>query len=148
MKQSRRKVDRYLRQIQMLNEKIRHKDMQLAELKTLAMAGSGSFRYDDVRVVTSAHTETFENKVVKYTDLEREIEADRREYLETKERIINEIHSLEDQRFLQILHKKYIEGKGLFRISDEMRYSETHIRYLIGQALDAFEVIMKRGNNE
>ena len=78
MKESRRKVDRYLRQIQMLNAKIRHKDMQLAELKTLAITGSGSFRYDDVRVVTSVHTETFENKVVKYTDLEREIEADRR----------------------------------------------------------------------
>ena len=144
MKQSRRKVDRYLRQIELLSEKIRHKEMQLKELKILAMSGVGSIRYDDVKVMTSTHRDTFENRVVKYADLENEIETDKHEYLLTKQRIVNEIHSLEDQRFVQILHKKYVEGKGLFRISDEMGYSEAHTSYLTAQALDAFEEIMEK----
>ena len=145
MKRSRKSTSRYLGQIKVCEIKIQQKKRQLRELELMAGSG-GAIRYDRDRVVSSPRTDLLEAQVIRLADLDREIKADIVIYQELKNKIINEIHQLDDERYITVLHKTYVEHKGYNRISDEMRYSVDHVKHLLADALDAFCELKKRGN--
>lgn len=138
MKSKRMSTRKYLSQVRAMEVRIRHKEIQLNELKEIATSG-GAIRYDKDKVISTVRTDKLEAQVVKYVDLENEIRADIQRYLETKNRIIAEIHSMTDSRYMDVLFKRYVEGKDIFQIADEVGYSYDWTRHLFLEAIDEFE---------
>jgi len=52
--------------------------------------------------------------------------------------IFDQVQGIADDRYRQLLFLRFIEGKDLLHISEEMSYSEQYIRRLHGKALEAF----------
>lgn len=142
-RRTRTRVKEYLGQIKALEIKIRQKKEQLEHMKTMAQAG-GAIRYDKDSVVTSVNADKMADDVARYVDLEQEIKADILAYEELKNEIINQIHRLKDQRHIDVLYKRFVQHKVLFRIADEIHYSPEYTKKITANALDAFyEEVLK-----
>lgn len=128
---------RYLLQIRRLEEMIGQKQTQLAELEEMATSG-GAIRYDKDKVVTQLRTDTLENRVIRYVDLTAEIQQNIRDYLSLKNSIINEIHQLEDVRYITILHDYYVDDRDMMEIALKLGYSYYHTVRLNREALEEF----------
>lgn len=128
---------RYLLQIRRLEEMIGQKQMQLSELEEMATSG-GAIRYDKDKVVTQLRTDTLENRVIRYVDLTAEIQQNIRDYILLKNSIINEIHQLEDVRYITILHDYYVDDRDMMEIALKLGYSYYHTVRLNREALEEF----------
>lgn len=133
----------YLQQIEVLNLKIDHKIKQLEDLKLMSRT-TKSLDYSADRVQTSPD-DKMSSMIGKYIDLEREINGDIDEFVSLKNKVINEIHSLSNPTFIQILFKRYVEMKSLRRVARETGYEYKYACKLHGEALICFyeEVIAK-----
>lgn len=69
------KAKEYLKQVKLLDVKIRQRKIELAGLKEDATC-TGAFDYSAEKVQTSAKADSMSNKVAKYVDLEKEIHED------------------------------------------------------------------------
>lgn len=130
-------VKEYLEQIKTLDIKIDQKQKQLDELRLKAY-GDKSPSIGKSLIQSSPNGDQMESSVVRYVDLEHEIEVMIDNYTDTKNRIINEIHMLNNNLFIQLLFKRYVEYKQLDVIAIEMNYTEDYIRHVHGNALEAF----------
>ena len=127
----------YLKQIELFDTKIRHRQVQLDELRILAL-GNTSQHMDKPQVQTSTNGDQLESDVIRYVDLANDIEKMIDYYVDLKEQVIREIHSLNDRRYIDILFKRYVEYKSYEDISKEMNYNQDWIRQLHKQALEDF----------
>ena len=132
------KAKEYLKQVELLDVKIRQKKIELAGLKEEATC-TGAFDYSAEKVQTSSKADSMSKKVAKYVDLENEIHEDIERLTELKHKVIGQIHMLYDPKYINVLFKKYIEYKGLKEISKELGYSYDHIRRVHGWALLEFQ---------
>lgn len=132
------KAKEYLKQVELLDVKIRQKKIELAGLKEEATC-TGAFDYSAEKVQTSAKADSMSKKVAKYVDLENEIHEDIERFTELKHKVIGQIHMLDDPKYINVLFEKYIEYKGLKEISKELGYSYDHIRRVHGWALLEFQ---------
>lgn len=130
----------YLKQIKILDCKIRHKESQLRELEA-RVTQPGGVRYGSERVSTSPTGDKLADDVIRMVELKEKIASERALYFEKKEMIVNQIHKLEDARYIDILVKRYVELKAFDVIADEMHYSERRVYYLHREALQAFTFI-------
>lgn len=133
---------RYLKQIKRLDRNIKYRKEQLAELKELSTS-IGSLDYSKDIVDTTPTGDGLANKIIKIADLEAEITRKMILYTVTKNQIIEEIESLEDTNYADILMKKYVEDKSLEEVAVEMGYSYDRVRHMHGLALVEFEKIRK-----
>ncbi len=131
-------VKKYLQQLRVLNIKIRQREEQIRELRSLAM-GSGSLSSESERVQTSIAGDKLSESVIKYIDLQAEVKQMIESYTQEQNKIISQIQSLEDSRYIEILYKRYVEFKSFELIAYEMNYNYTWICELHGKALKAFE---------
>lgn len=126
----------YLRQIRLFDICIRQKEAELAamrsELESMSAAVTGE------RVQTSVNDKMSE-KVSHIVDLEARIIQDKEKFLRMKDRIINEIQSLDNSVYVDILYKRYVEYKQLEEIAVEMNYSYRQVLRLHGFALQEFK---------
>ena len=126
----------YLRQIRLFDICIRQKEAELAamrsEIESMSAAVTGE------RVQTSAKDKMSE-KVSHIVDLEAKIIQDKEKFLRMKDRIINEIQSLDNSVYVDILYKRYVEYKQLEEIAVEMNYSYRQVLRLHGFALQEFK---------
>ena len=126
----------YLRQIRLFDICIKQKEAELAamrsELENMSAAVTGE------RVQTSAKDKMSE-KVSHIVDLEAMIIQDKEKFLRMKDRIINEIQSLDNSVYVDILYKRYVEYKQLEEIAVEMNYSYRQVLRLHGFALQEFK---------
>lgn len=126
----------YLRQIRLFDICIRQKEAELAamrfELENMSAAVTGE------RVQTSVNDKMSE-KVSHIVDLENQIIQDKEKFLHMKDRIINEIQSLDNSVYVDILYKRYVEYKQLEEIAVEMNYSYRQVLRLHGFALQEFK---------
>lgn len=126
----------YLRQIRLFDICIRQKEAELAamrsELENMSAAVTGE------RVQTSVNDKMSE-KVSHIVDLEAMIIQDKEKFLRMKDRIINEIQSLDNSVYVDILYKRYVEYKQLEEIAVEMNYSYRQVLRLHGFALQEFK---------
>ena len=126
----------YLRQIRLFDICIRQKEAELAamrsELENMSAAVTGE------RVQTSVNDKMSE-KVSHIVDLEAMIIQDKEKFLRMKDRIINEIQSLDNSVYVDILYKRYVEYKQLEEIAVEMNYSYIQVLRLHGFALQEFK---------
>ena len=79
--------------------------------------------------------------VAKIVDLETEITATIVEYLSKKEEVIKTIESVENINMYNLLYKRYVEGKPLTSIAEEMGFSEDYVKHLHGDALNIVKKI-------
>ena len=135
------KAKEYLKQVELLDVKIKQKKIELAGLREDAIC-TGAFDYSSEKVQTSAKADSMSNKVAKYVDLENEIHEDIERFTELKHKVIGQIHMLDKPKYINVLFKKYIEYKGLKEIAEEMHYTPEYVRRLHGWALLSFEKIM------
>lgn len=133
---------RYLKQIIRLDRSIKYRKEQLAELKELSTS-IGSLDYSKDIVDTTPTGDGLANKIIKIADLEAEITRKMILYTAKKNQIIEEIESLEDTNYADILMKKYVEDKSLEEVAVEMGYSYDRVRHMHGLALVEFEKIRK-----
>ena len=127
----------YLRQLKTASIKIEQKEDELERLK--AAAESISANNESERVQTTPRDRISED-VARIADLKEEINRDIGELLILRNKIINEIQSLDNPVYIDILYKRYVEYKTLEEIAVEMSYTYVHTRRLHGLALQAFRI--------
>ena len=126
----------YLRQLKTASIKIEQKEDELERLK--AAAESISANNESERVQTTPRDRISED-VACIADLKEEINRDIGELLILKNKIINEIQSLDSPVYIDILYKRYVEYKTLEEIAVEMSYSYRQVLRLHGLALQDFK---------
>ena len=143
----------YLDQIRLLDKRIDRKIEEKEVLKSIATS-TGNFSMNPDKVQSSINLHKTEDAITKYVDLEAEIDRMIDHFVDVRDKIINEIHELNDNRYEELLYLKYIgrqEHDGgkihyyrLEEIACTMRktngdhYSFDHIAHLHGEALQEF----------
>lgn len=126
----------YLRQLRTAEIKIEQKEEELERLK--ASLESISTGTDSERVQTTPKDRLSEEVPI-IADLEKEINSDLGAMLMLRNKIINEIQSMDNPVYINILYKRYVQYKSLEEIAVEMSYSYTRLRHLHGRALQGFK---------
>ena len=126
----------YLRQLRTAEIKIEQKEEELERLKSsLESISTGT---DSERVQTTPRDRLSE-EVTHIVDLEEEINSDLGALLMLRNKIINEIQSMDNPVYINILYKRYVQYKSLEEIAVEMSYSYHWIKHLHGIALQEFK---------
>lgn len=79
-----------------------------------------------------------ENLIAKIDEKERKINREIDKLIRLKSEIVEEIYNLKDERFVQILYKRYIEYKEFILIAGEIGYTYQYTILLHGLALKSF----------
>lgn len=126
----------YLSQIKRLDMLIQQRIEQKAELESLCgIVGQGISE----KVQSSPKGEASFVRIVEKIDaMQKEINALIDKYVDLKQQIIGQIQALKDDRYSAILSKRYINGKRLDEIADDMKCSYQRMKHLHGYALKAF----------
>ena len=129
-------VKEYLMQIQNKNGEIKNQEEYIQRLKdSLDIAGVS---YDRERVQTSPDFDKFGKIYGQIDEEERKLEEMRNRLVETRVKIISQIHEIENDKFQRILNYVYVDAMTLNRTAIEMSFSYDYIKELHGQALQVF----------
>lgn len=136
----------YLQQLKSLNRLIDDKqeecDMLYARItkitSTLQFApGSGSGNKDSLG-----------NGIAKLQDLRDEINAEIDKCVDLEKEINSVIVSVENDKYRQVLRKRYVLFKTWEQIACDMNMSYRNVCYIHGEALQAVNEIRKQGEND
>lgn len=127
----------YLGQISRLNRMINNKLTEIAQLKDMAVSISAT--QSGERVQITPNFDKIGTKYAKIDEMERKIDGMVDELVDKKEKIIQQIDSMEDENTYNILFARYIEKKTFEVIATEMKYSWRQVVRLHGTALKQFE---------
>nr|DAI74348.1 MAG TPA: Protein of unknown function (DUF1492) [Caudoviricetes sp.] len=127
----------YLGQISRLNRMINNKLTEIAQLKDMVVSISAP--QSGERVQTTPNFDKIGTKYAKIDEMERKIDGMVDELVDKKEKIIQQIDSMEDENTYNILFARYIEKKTFEVIATEMKYSWRQVVRLHGTALKQFE---------
>ena len=126
----------YLQQIYWLQVKIKHK---CDELETLRAGASGFTGIDySADKIQSTPSDKMADSVGRLVDLETEVLTLIADYHKRRDTIINQIHLLNDGRYMEVLYKRYVEYKSFNRIAREMHYEYKYVSKLHKRALQTF----------
>lgn len=132
------KPKEYLQQVQKLDVMINQKIAEKSELRKFD--GVLGIDYSGDKVQSSPKGDApFTKSVERIIDLEKEIDDMIDQYVNLKDQIINEIQSLSNVTYIEILYKRYIKYKKLEVIAVELGYSYQYVRVMHGYALQEFE---------
>lgn len=132
------KPKEYLQQVQKLDVMINQKIAEKSELRKFD--GVLGIDYSGDKVQSSPKGDApFTKSVERIIDLEKEIDDMIDQYVNLKDQIINEIQSLSNVTYIEILYKRYIKYKRLEVIAVELGYSYQYVRVMHGYALQEFE---------
>ena len=133
------KAKNYLQQLRRLEMSISQKLREQQDLRVLAAcipaAGYAADRVQGGRGGGAPYV----GAVHRLLDLEDEISREIDGFADKKHQIINQIQSLPNGKYVEILYKRYVEFKSLERICAEMHFSYDYIKHLHGHALENFE---------
>ena len=128
----------YLQQLHKADVIINQRIQEKADLRA-RLSSIGSFDYSKERVQTSLPEGAgYERQVARIIELENEIDSLIDDYVDLKHKIIGEIQELHNSKHIEILYKKYVEGKKLEVIAVEMKYTFQYVVLLHGYALKEF----------
>lgn len=143
----------YLRQLKILKIKIDQRRQERDRLIAEAM-GNSSPRLTADKVQSSGAGDQMGDKLAEAADIQNEIDGLINKLIADRHRIISEIHTLTDARYIQILYMHYVEDKKLEDVAAVMikpngkPYSYDHIASLHGIALQEFDrIILKSHGN-
>lgn len=132
----------YLTALKKLDIRIKQKKEHAEELRQ-AVTGTESFDYSKLRVQASLTEDKLGDSVIKIMELEYEIQQLIIDMHEQKNRIINEIHDLDNADYIRLLYMRYVEYLSLEEIAVKMCFSYDRIRHMHGYALQEFQKKMK-----
>lgn len=127
----------YLNRVKALDTKINHLIEERDDLRLIA-TGNSSPRLDPNKVQTSGGGDVMARNVERYVELENHITKLIDRYVDMKDRVIREIHALDDPRYVEILYQRYIKFRRFEEIAVLMNYNFNYIRQLHGNALNEF----------
>lgn len=143
----------YLKQIRALDIKIKQRRDERDLLRSQA-EGNRSPDMNPNKVQTSISGDPMGDKLAAAADIDREIEWLTNRLITDRHRIINEIQSLQNPKYVEILYLHYVKYKRLEEVSCIMKktngepYSYDHIASLHGLALQEFDrIILKSPSN-
>ncbi len=129
---------RYLQKIRKLDRMIEQRIKERDSLRQFD--GVTAIAYDKDPVQTSPKGNApFESTVEKLIALEQELDRLIDEYVTLKDKIIGEIHELNNTNYITLLYKRYVEYKTFELIAVEMHYTYDWVREMHGYALLEFE---------
>lgn len=92
----------------------------------------------DERVQTSTGSGGLEATVLERDRIQKEIDKAMSLYISERQQIIDRIHRTDKEEYIQVLYKRYIEGKDFEEIKREMHYEVSYLRKLHIKALNAY----------
>ena len=127
-----------LREIRKLEIMIRQRKEQVERLRQAALLlGAPSPNPD--RVQTSGNGTLMEDAVIRMVEIEKQVQ-NLIEQLEAKRaHIIEKIQKMEDLRDVDVLYKRYVDGKSHRVIAKEMSISEAYVTNLLHKAIEAYK---------
>ena len=129
----------YLQQLHKLDIIIQQKLQERSDLQKMSVS-IGSFDYTRERVQTSPSNDaTFVKTVDKIVAIETEIDNMINHFVDQKHKMINQIQGLQNDKYMDVLYKYYVENKRLEQIAVEMNYTYQYVRELHGLSLQEFE---------
>lgn len=96
----------------------------------------------DEKVQTSTGSGGLEATVLERDRIQKEIDKAMSLYISERQQIIDRIHQLDKEEYIQVLYKRHIEGKSFEAIKREMHYEVSYLRKLHSKALNAYIKIM------
>ena len=127
----------YLGQIERLDRMIQNNLSEIYQLKT--MASSVTVSNDGERVQNSGDKDRMGSTVAKIVDLERETDELVDSFVRKRNRIIEQIDSIENLDFYHVLSMRYVARDTFETISVKTNWSIRKIFSLHGKALLEFE---------
>lgn len=91
----------------------------------------------DINVQESSRT-TAEDRIVKYLEMEEEINAMIDNMIDLKSKIFKEINLMSDNTLKAVLIRRYIANESWDTIAKELSYTKQHITKKHGEALQEF----------
>lgn len=137
------KAKDYLEQIRILDRLINNKLQELEQLEALATKVTSVNSGD--RVQASGSQDKMADTVIKILELKQEINADIDRLVDLKCEIIPLIDAVQDADLIDVLYKRYIQGKKWEEIALEMHYTFRWVLKLHGRALQKIDMIRKGG---
>lgn len=128
---------KYLEKIRIDDERIREKLHELEDLQNRQTVVS-AVNYTGIKTVRKSNEASFEKTSDRIIDLINEINRETERFAEERHRIIDQIQSLENYSFSQVLFKRYVEYKTITEIADELNYAYFYVADICGSALKAF----------
>lgn len=126
----------YLQQVRLADVKMLQRINQLKEVRASISYMSG-IDYSKERVQSTPQAGN--KQIEKLVDLEAEVNNIIDETVAAKHKVINEIQSLDNADYIQLLYKRYIEFKPFETIASEMYLSYYRTCHLHGDALKEFQ---------
>lgn len=127
----------YLRRLRVIRQKKEQSARQLDRLQKSLSLLEG-IRYDRDKVQTSARDNQMD-EIIRLVDAEREYEHDLLLYTQSERIVVAEINSLKNSDYIDVLYKRYVDGKSFEEISCEMCRSYYRTCHIHGEALAEFE---------
>lgn len=127
----------YLSQVRRLRHLVKREQDQIAELRAMAES-VGALRYDRDVVQSSPSNDAMPNCLIRITEAEARARQKLEEYFDLTATVISQLNQITPGLYSDVLYMRYIEGKNLFRIADELNYDYNYIRKVHGWALQAF----------
>lgn len=127
----------YLEQVKAKEAVIKNLERDRANLLSM-MYSIGSVGNKE-RVQSSKDPDKFGTLYGKIDEKEREIASEISKLIDFKLKISSEINKMKDERYIELLHRRYIEYESLNEISIDMQYSLKHVTQLHKRALQEFE---------
>ena len=129
-----------LTQIRRLDCKINMRIAQAEELISITTGTRSPILGDKVQ--TSLSGDRMADAVVRYADMQRDIDDMIDGYVRLKSQIISEIEEVEDSRYMYILYDRYVRFLSFDAIADSMGYTVHHVLTLHGAALQAYAAVI------
>lgn len=127
-------VKSWMRQLPMIEARIRAREAQIQKYRDMATRATSSM--EATRVSGTGSRSRVESAVVRICDLERDVMGDMDELRRYRRDVMAVIQRVPDVRHRDILEMHYITGWSLQRIADEMHYQVRWVQILHGQALN------------
>ena len=128
----------YLCQIRVLDVKINHRIKQAEDLKNKAFSISAIDTTKD-KLQSSPSADGGLRFIEKYVDMMHEIDSLIDEYVDLKNKIISQIDNLNNDRYSEILHYRYVDYLLFSEIAEKMNYTKDYVWKLHRKAIKEFE---------
>lgn len=91
----------------------------------------------------SGNQDKLGDTIAKIVDLQEEINRDVDMFVDMKREASKLLKKIKKPEFYQVLHKRYILGESLERITIDMGYTHRGMCYLHGRALQVFDKVLE-----
>ena len=132
----------YLEKAINIEERIKNKNLEIEQWRTIATKTSASAEGERVQTSTSLHK--MEDAAIKIVELEQEAKEMRSKLIEKKAEIIKTIDQVEDAESYSVLHLRYVQGMTLEKIAETKEISVSTVERKLNSAYELVQVILEK----